>query len=79
MAESLYGTDAPAVCDAFDGGLSTAERTLILGNPGHGRRKTITDDAVTYGGLVVQTYCPQHLDEYDDIVEELDPFETSER
>ena len=48
VAESLYGTDAPAVCDAFDGGLSTAERTLILGNPGHGRRKTITDDAVTY-------------------------------
>ena len=58
VAESLYGTDAPGVCDVFDDGLSTAEQNLILGNPGHGRRKTITDEAVIYGRLVVQTYCP---------------------
>src|SRR6186997_1511891 len=58
VAESLYGTEAPAICDAFDGGLSTAEQNLLLGNPAHGRRKTITDDAVTYGRLVVETYCP---------------------
>ena len=77
VAESLYGTDAPAVCDAFDGGLSTAEQNLILGNPAHGRRKTITDNAVTYGRLVVETYCPDNLDEYDDVVADLDPFEAS--
>ena len=49
VAESLYGTDASAVCDAFDGGLSTSAQNIILGNPGHGRRKTITDEAVEYG------------------------------
>ena len=43
-----------------------------------GRRKTITDDAVTYGRLVVETYCPDSLDEYDDVVDDLDPFETSD-
>ncbi len=79
VAESLYGTEAPAICDAFDGGLSTAEQNLLLGNPAHGRRKTITDDAVTYGRLVVETYCPDNLDEYDDVVTDLDPFEASGR
>jgi hypothetical protein len=79
VAESLYGTEAPAICDAFDGGLSTAEQNLLLGNPAHGRRKTITDEAVTYGRLVVETYCPDNLDEYDDVVADLDPFEASSR
>jgi len=79
VAESLYGTEAPAICDAFDGGLSTAAQNLLLGNPAHGRRKTITDDAVTYGRLVVETYCPDDLDEYDDVVTDLDPFEASGR
>jgi|SRR6478609_1098738 len=77
VAESLYGTDAPAVCDAFAGGLSTSGANLILGNPGHGRRKTITDDAIEYGRLVVQTYCPQYSTDYDDAVNDLDPFEKS--
>ena len=62
----------------FDDGLSTAEQNLILGNPAHGRRKTITDDAVTYGRLVVQTYCPDNLDEYDEAVADLDPFEVEQ-
>ena len=75
-AEALYGTDAANICDAFDGGLSTAERTLILGNPAHGRRKTITVRAVRYGRLVVKTYCPEHLDDFDHAVKELDPLES---
>ena len=79
VAESFYGTKAPAVCDAFDGGLSTAEKNLILGNPAHGRRKTITDDAVTYGRVVVETYCPDKLDHYNDAVDDLDPFEVTDR
>ena len=78
VAASLYGTDAPAVCDVFDDGLSTAEKNVILGNPAHGRRKTITDDAVAYGGLVVQTYCPDVLPEYEDAVADLDPYEKSD-
>ncbi len=77
VAEALYGTDAPAVCDAFDGGLSTTAKNILLGNPGHGRRKTITDDAIEYGRLVVQTYCPQFGADYDAVVADLDPFERS--
>ena len=78
VAESMYGSDAAAVCDVFDGGVSTAEQNLLLGNPAHGRRKTITDDAVAYGAIVVQTYCPDNLDEYEDAVADLDPFEKSD-
>ena len=78
-ARALYGTDAPAVCDAFDGGLSTAERNLIFGNPAQGRSKTITDDAVIFGRLVVKTYCPDNLDHYDDAVADLDPITATAR
>ena len=45
--------------------------------PASGRRKTITDDAIEYGRLVVQTYCPQYSTDYDDAVNDLDPFEKS--
>jgi hypothetical protein len=78
VAESLYGTDASTVCDAFDGGLSTSAKNLILGNPAQGRRKTVTDDAVVYGRLVVQTYCPDVLDDYEEAVADLDPFERTD-
>ncbi len=65
------------VCDAFDGDLSTSAKNMLLGNLGQRRRKTITDEAVTYARLVVQTYCPDHLDDFDDAVQDLDPFEKS--
>ena len=78
VAASMYGTDAPAVCDVFDDGRSTAEQNLLLGNPYQGRRKTITDDAVAYGAIVVQTYCPDALPEYEDAVADLDPFDKSD-
>lgn len=74
-AESLYGTDAAAVCKAFDGELSTSAKNQLLGRFGLSRRKTITDHAVTYGGLVVDTYCPQFRDRYDEVVADIDPFE----
>jgi hypothetical protein len=74
-AESLYGSDAPAVCKAFDGDLSTSAKNQLLGRFGLGRRKTITDQAVTYGGLVVDTYCPEFRENYDAVVADLDPFE----
>ena len=78
VAASMYGTDASGVCDVFDDGLSTAEKNVILGNPAHGRRKTITDDAVAYGTVVVKTYCPDVLPEYQDAVADLDPYEKSD-
>lgn len=79
VAESLYGTDATSVCDLLDDGLSNAAGIVILGNPAQGRRKTITDHAVEYGRLVVQTYCPDELDRYDGVVDDLDPFERNDR
>lgn len=79
VAESLYGTDAPAVCAAFEGGTTTVGDLVSRGNLAHGRRKTITDDAVTYTGLVIKTYCPEVMGDFADAVGDLDLFEVSGR
>jgi len=77
VAESLYGTSAPGVCKVFKDGLTTAERNDLLGNNSGRRPKSVTTNAVTYGRLVVETYCPQQLARYDAAVKDLDPL-TSE-
>lgn len=77
VAAALYGDDAPAVCAAFDGGLSTPAANVLLGNPGHGRRKTITVEAVVYARLVIGVYCPDVADDFAAAVRDLDPFETN--
>ena len=77
VAAALYGTDASNVCDAFDGDLSTSAENVLFGTLARGRRKAITDEAVTHSRLVVQTYCPDQLDDFDRAVQDLDPFETS--
>lgn len=71
-AEALYGSSAPQICDALDGGVSSAESMLLTGNPAGRREKLITTDAVTYERLVVQTYCPDQLTTYDDLVDDLE-------
>ena len=76
VAASLYGTSAPTVCKVFADGLTTAERNDLWGNPAGRRAKTITTDAVTYGRLVVQTYCPDELSNFDDAVKTLDPVDS---
>jgi hypothetical protein len=75
VAEALYGDDAAAVCDAFDGSLGSAGRLLLFGNPSGRRPKTITTRAVEYSLLVVETYCPEHLEHLRSEVEDLHPFE----
>jgi hypothetical protein len=77
VAESLYGSAAPAVCRVFKGGLTTAEKNLLLGNPSNRRPVAITTDAVTYGRLVVQTYCPDELSNYNSAVDSLHPVKSS--
>lgn len=77
-AEALYGSDASAVCDAFDGDLSTSASNVLFGNLAQRRRKAITDDAVTHARVVVETYCPDQLDDFDSAVKDLDPFEKSD-
>ena len=75
VAEALYGTSAPQICDALEGGISSAESLLLTGNPAGRRGKLITTDAVTYGRLVVTTYCPDELSDYDDLVSDIDATE----
>ena len=73
----MYGSTAPGVCKVFEDGLTTAEKNDLLGNPSGRRPKSITTDAVTYGRLVVQAYCPQQLAHYDAAVKDLDPLTSS--
>src|SRR5690349_735967 len=68
-AEALYGDSAAQVCDVLDGGVSSVESFLLTGNTTGRRDKVITTDAVTYGRLVVQTYCPDELTAFDDLVD----------
>jgi len=77
VAESLYGTSAPQICNALDGGVSTAESLLLKGNPAGRRAKLITTDAVTFERLVVQTYCPSNVSTYDDLVADIDTTTTT--
>jgi hypothetical protein len=77
VAESLYGTSAPQICDVLDGGVSSAETLLLTGNPAGRREKLITTDAVTYERLVVKTYCPDDLSTYEDLVADIDATKTS--
>jgi hypothetical protein len=77
VAESLYGTSAPQVCDALDDGVGSAESLLLLGNPAGRRAKVISTDAITYGRLVVQAYCPDQLSTYDDLVSGVDGVATT--
>lgn len=77
IAEAMYGTEAPTVCRAFEGGLSTPAANLIRGNPRQGRRQTISTTAVTYAGLVVQTYCPDVLPDFEAAVRDVDPVEVT--
>ena len=77
VAESLYGTSASQICDALDGGVSSAEALLLKGNPAGRRGKVVTDDAITYERLVVQTYCPDQLSTYDDLASDIDGTTTT--
>jgi hypothetical protein len=77
VAEALYGSSAPAVCQLFKGGLDTPERNDLVGNLSNRRPTTITTNAVAYGRLVVQTYCPDELSRYNDFVQNLNPVKSS--
>jgi hypothetical protein len=41
------------------------------------RAKVISTDAITYGRLVVQAYCPDQLSTYDDLVSGVDGVATT--
>ena len=78
VAESLYGGSAAQICDALNGGISSAESMLLTLNPSGRRAKLLTTDAIAFGRLVVQTYCPGELSTYDDLVSGIDGTETTD-
>jgi hypothetical protein len=78
VAESLYGTSAPQICDVLKDGISSAESLLLTGNPSGRRGKLITTDTVTFERLVVKAYCSDELKAYDDLVADIDPTEKSD-
>ena len=77
VAESLYGTSAPQICDVLEDGVSSAESLILNGNPSGRREKLITTDAITYERLVVKTYCPDELSTFDDLAADIDGTETT--
>lgn len=77
VAVALYGTDAPAVCGAFDDGLNSNEYLLLLGNPSNRRAKTVTEHSVEFTRHVIRTYCPDQQGAFGDVVEAFDPIESS--
>jgi len=78
-AEALYGADAPAFCEAHRADLGSVAGLVVRGNTAQGRRPTITDEAIEYGRLVAEIYCPDVVDDYDAFVGDLEPFERSDR
>jgi hypothetical protein len=68
-----YGTSALQVCGAFKRGLNGPGSLLTIGNPAGRRPKLITSEAVTYGRLVIETYCPKLIKNYDGAVADLNP------
>ncbi|MEO1056203.1 MAG: hypothetical protein AAFY28_04735 [Actinomycetota bacterium] len=78
-AEALYGADAPSFCEAHRADLDGVAGLVVRGNTAQGRRPTITDEAVEYGRLVAAIYCPDVLDDYDNLVDDIDPFERTDR
>jgi hypothetical protein len=68
-----YGTSALQVCGAFKRGLNGPGSLLTIGNPAGRRPKLISTQAVTYGRLVVETYCPNRLKNFNKTVSDLSP------
>ncbi len=78
-AEALYGADAPAFCEAHRADLDGVAGLVVRGNTAQGRRPTVTDEAIAYGRLVAEIYCPDVLDDFDNLVDEIEPFERTDR
>lgn len=68
IALSLYGDDAEVVCGPLEGDPNALvwSRMRLEGMP-----EEVTDDLVAYDRLVVEVYCPDRLDTYDDLLDRL--------
>jgi Tfp pilus assembly protein FimT len=71
----VLGDDGGAVCENPDEELSRAILFSMLTNgaAGPGARPVIADSRVVQGELlVIETYCPEHLEDFQDLVDDLE-------
>lgn len=69
IAESLYEDDAPGICGPLEDnelGLVRFARIPLWGMP-----EEKTQDLVEYDRLVVETYCPDQLDRFNEVLDRL--------
>ncbi|MFD8011635.1 hypothetical protein [Streptomyces sp. NPDC058955] len=81
--ERLLGTDGGPVCEDPGNALKKALyrlQQLTTGAPGPGNRPVIADSkAVEAERIVLQVYCPDEVDEFDEAVEDLKTDDTVRR
>ncbi|MFF9013374.1 hypothetical protein ACF09C_10470 [Streptomyces sp. NPDC014870] len=81
--ERLLGTDGGAVCDDPGSALKTALyrlQQLSNGATGPGQRPIIADSqAIGAERIVLQVYCPDQVDDFDEAVDDLKTDETVRR
>ncbi|MFF8834157.1 hypothetical protein [Streptomyces sp. NPDC015130] len=80
--ERLLGTDGGAVCEDPGSALKTALWKIQQANgaAGPGMRPVITDTkAVEVERIVLQVYCPDEIDDFEDSLDDLDTDDTVRR
>jgi hypothetical protein len=71
----LFGTDGGPLCDTSDDHLSQGLLRLAFANgaSGPGQRAVTVDEQIIQGErAVIEVYCPENLEDFDDFVNDLD-------
>jgi len=75
-AEQLYGSDGGWTCEVV-GGLDHKLAVNQFGNLSANHRRIFLDPSiVAYDEAVIQTYCPDELDDYQDVIDGIEQKET---
>lgn len=75
VVADVLGTDGGVACADPEGTLAVAARRTGLDNGATGpgqRASTVPENVLTAGRLVLETYCPEVVDDYDEFVGSLD-------
>ncbi len=68
VAESLYGEDAPAVCGPLE---DDPVNITTWSRVNRGMPDTLVNDLIRYDRLVIDTYCPDLHNRFDDLLDDL--------
>ena len=71
IAEVVYGTSAPTVCGAFDSGWHRDLAIYHGRNPSGRLAQQVGPDLLAFDRLVIEVYCPEHLQDFDEFVGDL--------